>query len=124
MARPRNLLPTYRRHRQSGRGIVTPAGRDHLLLGAFKSAESRRVYERMIGEWIAAGRPEAFRTTAPAAGAGGDVEDEQITIEEPLARFLVHARAYRTPSGKPTSEVNSMKHGIRCNVATNAEHPE
>ena len=50
------LTPKYRKHKGSGQAIVTIGGRDHYL-GPWKSKASRIEYDRLIGEWLAAGRP-------------------------------------------------------------------
>lgn len=50
------LTPKYRKHKASGQALVTIAGRDHYL-GPWKSKASRAEYDRLIGEWLAAGRP-------------------------------------------------------------------
>jgi hypothetical protein len=46
-------IPKYRLHKQSGQVIVTLSGRD---LGVYGSPESREKYNRLTGEWLAAGR--------------------------------------------------------------------
>ncbi len=52
---PADALPSYRLHKQSGQAIVTLAGHDHLL-GPWLSKASRAHYDRLIAEWLAAGR--------------------------------------------------------------------
>jgi hypothetical protein len=52
MPRHANLIPTYRRHKQTGRAIVTVrdhlgARRDILLPGEFRSKESTAEYDRI-----------------------------------------------------------------------------
>ena len=49
-------IPKYRKHRGSGQAVVTIAGRDHYL-GPHRSKASRIEYDRLITEWLAAGRP-------------------------------------------------------------------
>jgi len=53
-------VPSYRLHKQSRQAIVTLSGRD-VLLGRHGTRESREKYNRVIAEWLAAGRqlPEA-----------------------------------------------------------------
>ena len=55
MPRPRNLVPTYRKHSQSGRAVVTVYRADGsrtvvLLPGDYGSAESRHEYERLLAQ--------------------------------------------------------------------------
>lgn len=48
-------LPKYRKHRASGQAVVTLNGRD-CYLGPHGTAASKREYDRLVGEWLAAGR--------------------------------------------------------------------
>jgi hypothetical protein len=48
-------VPSYRRHKPTGQAVVTLNGKDHCL-GTWKTAASRAEYNRLIGEWLAAGR--------------------------------------------------------------------
>jgi hypothetical protein len=48
-------VPSYRLYQQSGQARVTLNGRD-ILLGKYGTAASKAEYNRVIGEWIAAGR--------------------------------------------------------------------
>jgi hypothetical protein len=43
-------------HRASGQAVVTIAGQDHYL-GPHGTTASRIEYDRLVGEWLAAGRP-------------------------------------------------------------------
>ena len=45
-------LPRYCKPRQSGQAVVYLNGRD-VLLGPYRTAASRREYDRVIAEWIA-----------------------------------------------------------------------
>lgn len=51
MARPRNEVPTYRRHKQSGQAIVTvnvDGERKDILLGTYGSEKSKAEYKRVL----------------------------------------------------------------------------
>jgi integrase len=103
MARPVNPVPTYRLHRQSGQAVVTlrlPDGRrKDILLGAYKSPESRAEYRRIIAE-IEAGLPG----TVPLCLS------PDLTVNELLLSFLRHAEQhYRRPDGTMTDEVKEYK---------------
>lgn len=50
-----NRIPSYRLHKPSGQAVVTLCGRD-IYLGAHGSPPSRAEYDRVVAEWIAAGR--------------------------------------------------------------------
>jgi hypothetical protein len=63
-------VPKYRHHKPTGQAVVTLSGKDHYL-GPRKTATSRAEYDRLIGEWLAAGRslpkPEAQLNIAELA---------------------------------------------------------
>jgi hypothetical protein len=59
-----NKAPSYRRHKASGRAIVTLGARD-VSLGAYGTEESRRAYKRIIGEYFA--NDGRLQTTPPTA---------------------------------------------------------
>jgi hypothetical protein len=52
----KGAVPKYRKHKASGQAIVTIAGRGYYL-GPYKSKASLVEYDRLITEWLAAGRP-------------------------------------------------------------------
>ena len=77
-------VPSYRLHKPSGRAVVTTAGRD-LYLGAYGTPESHAEYDRVIGEWLAAG----------GSGHGIDSRrrsrcNDAITITELIAAYWKH----------------------------------
>jgi hypothetical protein len=47
-------VPTYRHHKPTNQAVVTLNGKDHYL-GRWNSKASRGEYDRLIGEWLAAG---------------------------------------------------------------------
>lgn len=85
-------LPKYRKHRSSGQAIVTLSGRDYYL-GPHGSKASKQEYDRLIAEWLAAGRR---RPDAP--------KDSPVTVMEVINHFWRHARVYYVKQAKPTSE--------------------
>jgi integrase len=108
---PTDRLPSYRRKKTTGGvyAVVTlPDGlgrRRDVLLGKWRSKESRTEYARVLAEWEAAGRclPESL------ADAAGD-----LTINELILRFWKHvADHYRRADGTPTTEVSEYKQALR-----------
>jgi integrase len=88
-------VPSYRRHKQSGQAIVTLSKRD-ILLGQYGSRGSRDKYNRIIGEWLAAGRQ---LPSDPAS----------ITVAEVVNAFRKHAdHYYRHADGSPTGEATTF----------------
>ena len=104
MPRPKNPVPTYRLHKQSGQAIVTVnvAGtRKDMLLGLYNSARSKDEYRRVLAD-LAAGRLDG--------GAPAD-----ITVNELCAGYWRHAQEYYPPDpeGKLASELVDFKYAIR-----------
>jgi integrase len=102
MPRLANALPKYRKHRASGKAVVTFNGRDHYL-GPYGTKASRVEYDRLISEFLATGR----RGTAEEARA------DQITVTELIAHYWRFAQRYYTKAGKPTSELAVIKWAVR-----------
>lgn len=96
---PRIRVPSYRRHRPSGQAVVTIAGRD-IYLGKWGTAASRVEYQRLIGEWLAAGG------TLPSA-------QHDLTVAELCQQFYRHAAAYYVKDGQPTTELAEYRLMLR-----------
>lgn len=77
--------------------MVTIGGRD-VYLGPWKSAASRREYDRVVGEWMARGRTEAPRDFA------------RITVSELLAAYLPLAKTCYQGGSR---EVEPIKYAAR-----------
>ena len=75
-------VPSYRRHKPTGQAVVTLSGKDHYL-GTWKTAASKAEYNRLIGEWVAAGR------CLPASRRGYD-----LTVAELGAAYWNCATGY------------------------------
>jgi integrase len=108
MSNRRSHTPAYRLHKQSGQAIVTlpdgQGGRHDCLLGPYDSPESRAEYDRLIAEWLAAGRRLAPRQ-APADG---------ISVNELILAYWPTVEAYyRRPDGTATSEVENIRLALR-----------
>jgi hypothetical protein len=97
MPRLTAATPKYRQHRVSGQAIVTIAGKDHYL-GPWKSKASKIEYDRLVGEWLAAGRPSTPQS-AP----------HEITVAEVIAAFWRHAREFYWKNGRPTGTADNYK---------------
>jgi integrase len=105
----RPTLPSYRKHKQSGRAIVTfrlPSGkRKDYLLGPYGSKESKTEYARLVAEFQAAGG-----SLSEPTGPVGD-----LTINELLVRYLRHCDAYyRHADGRPTGQAAGVRYALRA----------
>ncbi len=92
-------VPKYRKHRASGQAIVTLAGKD-FYLGPHGTAVSKREYDRLVHEWLAAGR-------SPSFGAAPD----QLTMVELIAAYLRFAKPYYGEGNR--GELTNMKRPLR-----------
>ena len=100
MPRPKGSIstPAYRRHKPSGRAVVTLSGKDHYL-GDWNTPESKAEYARLVGEWFSRGR------VMPAA---------DLAVCELIAAFIKHAEAYYVrPDGTATSEAGCFKRPLK-----------
>jgi integrase len=93
-------LPRYRRHRASRQAVVTLNGRDYYL-GTHGTKASRTEYDRLIGEWLAAGRN-------PLGVSGHD-----LTIVELCARYWKFAVAYYRNNPKVMPGIKRTMHYLR-----------
>jgi hypothetical protein len=80
MPRLSHSVPKYRKHRASGQAVVTIAGQDRYL-GPYGTKVSKFEYDRLVQEWLVAGR-----STVPTA------EAEPLTITELISRYWEFAR--------------------------------
>jgi len=91
------LLPKYRLHKPTGQAVVSINGRD-IYLGKWNTRASRSEYDRVIGEWLPAGRCMTQRR-------GG----KEITIAELALAYLRFAKTYYRRDGRPTGELSPVK---------------
>ena len=101
MPYPKNHVPKYRRHKVSGQAIVTIEGRDHYL-GPYRSKASKVEYDRLVGEWLARGRPDT-----PQAAV------DEITITELVAAYWPFAKTHYQKHGQPTSQIGLLRLSFR-----------
>ena len=100
MPRTTSDVPTYCHHRRSGRGYATFGGRQHTFPGPYNSPQSRAAYDRLIAEFLNAGRT---LPAEPDAAAGP-------TVSMIAAAFWRHAQAhYVRADGTPTGEAGNYK---------------
>ncbi|MCA9240209.1 MAG: tyrosine-type recombinase/integrase [Planctomycetales bacterium] len=100
MPRLSQSLPAYRKHRASGQAVVTLSGRD-CYLGPHGSRASRREYDRLTAEWLAAGR------TAPGDSTDG------LTMVELIAHYWRHVKVRYVKDGRATGEQAAIKAALR-----------
>jgi integrase len=90
-------VPQYRKHRATGQAIVTIASRDHYL-GPYGTKASKIEYDKLICEWLAAGRP-VF--AVPARDA--------ISVKTILAKWWIHAQKFYRKHGRATGTAENFK---------------
>src|SRR2546423_1574811 len=84
MARPKKLKPDYCLDKTSSRAYVTIDGKRNYL-GKHGTQESRDKYDRVVGQWMAAGRTLVTDKTDAAPGR---------TVSAIIAAFWTHAESY------------------------------
>ena len=94
-------LPKYRRHQGSGQAVVTLDGRD-FYLGQHGSVASKAMYDRLTGEWLAAGR------RLPPS-----VQQPSLTIAEMLALYWKFAEQHYRKHGEPTRSLDNIRYALR-----------
>lgn len=65
MPRLSHALPKYRKHKASGQAICTIRGKDYYL-GPYGTEASKSAYDRLVSEWLAAGRSPLSSNRAEA----------------------------------------------------------
>ena len=100
MPRLINSVPKYRRHRGSNQALVTLNGQDYYL-GPHGTKASRIEYDRLIGEWLAAGRNPL------------NVSGNELTVVELCSRYWKFAKGYYHRDGKDTGVTPGIKCALR-----------
>ena len=101
MRRRTTSQPKYRLHRASGQAVVTLAGKDHYL-GKYGTKSSKLLYDRLVGEWLAAGRPSF------------SIDKDELTVAELILAYWKYAKQhYRRSDGTPTGTADRMRFPLR-----------
>lgn len=108
MARPKKLKPDYCHDKTSDRAYVRLDGKNKTYLGDYGTQASRDEYDRLVGEWIAAGRQAVPDKKGAAAG---------VTVSTIIAAFWTHALGYYAscvrPDGKVTGELDNYRLALK-----------
>ena len=92
--------PKLRIHKATGQAYVVLNGRA-IYFGNPRTCDPQVQYHRVIAEWLANGR----QPQAPP---------NEITINELVARFWVHAKGYyRDAAGNQTKEMENIRYAVR-----------
>lgn len=92
-------IPKYRKHKTSGRAMVTLSGKD-IYLGTYGTEASRQEYDRVVGEWQINGR--ILKALA-----------ESITVAELASQYLKFAATYYVKNGQITDEFDCVKSALK-----------
>ncbi len=91
-------IPSIRRHKPTGRAVVTIKGRD-IYLGKWNTAASRAEYGRLIAEFLANGR---------------QLRDEvDTTVVEVINAYRKYAEQYYRKNGQVTREYGCIKEALK-----------
>lgn len=97
---PKRNVPSYLLHKPSGQARVILDGKT-FYLGRYGSKESRKEYERLIGNYLANGRklpPTKY--------------DGEISIREAVVLFLEYAEKFYVQNGKPTKTFSNYRESL------------
>jgi hypothetical protein len=95
--------PSYRLHKARNCAVVTING-ENRYLGPYGSPESHEKYARLIAEWQANGKNLAAIATPS--------ENGDLSVNALILRYLDFATSYYVKHGKPTGEVNNIRHAV------------
>ena len=101
MPRSANYVPRYSKHKGSGLAVVTIRGKDHYL-GPYGTKASHLEYDRLIMEWLAAGRP----TEDPEA-------PDALKVKDVVLGFWKFAQKHYRKNGQPTGTAENYKVPLR-----------
>ncbi len=96
MPRSANYVPKYCKHKGSGQAVVTIRGRDHYL-GPYGTKGSHLEYDRLIMEWLAAGRP------------ADDPETDDLNVKDIVLAFWKFAKKHYRKNGESTGTAENYK---------------
>ncbi len=97
----RSRIPSYRKHKPSGRAVVTLNGRD-IYLGPHGAEVSKAEYDRVVREWLINNRQ------LPAHPGGGS-----ISVAELMNSYWAWVQTHYVKEGKPTGEQGAIKAALR-----------
>lgn len=92
-------VPSYRRHKPTGQAVVTLSGRD-IYLGPWNSERSRVEYDRLIGEWLSAGR------CLPHS-------QSDLTVGEMALAYRRFAERYYLKNGSPSPFLSTVRLALK-----------
>ncbi|MEO1584817.1 MAG: site-specific integrase [Planctomycetota bacterium] len=99
----RSAVPVYGHHKPTGQARVVLGGR-HIYLGPYESPESREKYDRLIAEYLAAGRNVDLMPSI--------TRRDRFCVIDLIAAFKDHAEAYYVKDGEPTKTIANLR--IAC----------
>ena len=94
----RGSVPGLRRHKASGKAVVTLSGQD-FYCGTWGTKVALAEYDRVIQEWLVRGR----RPLVDDADSEGE-----LTLVELAVQYKVIAKGYYRKSGKVTNEYTAI----------------
>ena len=99
MPRLSQSVPKYRKHKASGQAFIELNGRRHYL-GPHGSKVSKLEFDRLITEWLSAGRSAAY-----------GVAEHAVSIAELVVDYVEYVKAYYGTG--PNSELHRVTRVLR-----------
>jgi integrase len=94
-------VPSLRRHKPSGRAVVTLSGQD-FYCGTWGTKTARGEYDRQVAAWMNRGRQPLVTESSV-----------WIRIQRLILRYLEHAAEHYRKNGRPTNEVYTIKRALK-----------
>lgn len=101
---PHSNVPKYGFHKASGQARVLLRGHE-VYLGPHGSAESREKYDRLIAEFLAAGRNVNLMPSV--------TRQDRFCVIDLIAAFKDHAESYYVKDGEPTKTIANLRNTCR-----------
>lgn len=98
-----SALPVYGNHKAAGQARVVLGGH-HVYLGPYESPASREKYDRLIAEYLAAGRNVDLMPSL--------TRWDRFCVIDLIAAFKDHAESYYVKNGEPTKTIANLR--IAC----------
>lgn len=101
-----NPLPKYRHYKPKDLAVVRIDGREHYL-GRYNSPGSWERYHRLLAEHA------VNQSVTPPANQGASTASYDLTVSELILEYWGHVQDYYRKNGRPTSQVEQIKHALR-----------
>lgn len=107
-------IPSLGLHKASGQAVVRLNGRD-VYCGRWGTPEAQERYQRLMAEWLAAGRALPVEAAQVMPGPAGAVvgPGPGLTVTELLAAYWPFAEVHYRKDGQRTTELDNVRDALQ-----------